>query len=275
MSDTKDKNVLNSGDISDQLICRLEDIASIPGDKLLVADHANGLLCFAPGQVIEAHLHGDADTLAFACRYDPRTCSIVSLILDAPGWRLNFYSPKNYKITKTVDLPDVDDVPRLKLRWLSITQDGDIYVIISHTIWIYDQESGKWSLVFKAKKSTGWYSHLTQIPNCENKDRFLICYKGDAIQEVTLNETGLKVLKNNILPEDTVEELGAYTMDANGYVLISDWSNGNILQLSPEYAVMKQVANVGPEEAYLLSVGNGKLYVGCKSSLVVKAFEYN
>jgi hypothetical protein len=260
-------------------VTRLEDLCLISKNDqtfIAVADHANGILIFDQGGQLKQHLNNDVDTLAFNVKYNIAHDELQSLVLDVPGWTLNIYKQTDasdqWSLTKQILLPTKPDVARMKLRWLTVTGQGDSFALAAGNVWVLRRSTWTWDLVHHDQRKQAWFSHLTPT---DKGDQFIVCWKGDALRRATLNEDeGLVVDRQTVSPDD-VKEMGAFAVDDHGYLLISDWATGDIILLNDEYKKLKGLGNVGEGEAYVMAAARGRVFIGCKQSLQVRAFAYD
>lgn len=215
--------------------------------------------------------------MAFAVRLLPSENKLVALILDVPGWTLNFYRLTDWTLIEQVLLPVDADIPRMKLRWLTVTDSGEIFITAQASIWQLDRTNNEWALVHQDKRKRVWFSHLTQLP-LKGPTHFFVCLQGEVLQEITLSQgQGLKTICTNVLSRNQVEELGAYAIDKDGNMVISDWATGDILLIDGNsYVPLKHIGSVsnGGEVDQITISATGKILAGCRNSLEVINFEY-
>lgn len=260
-------------------LLRLEDLCLIKGERIAVADHANGILIFqlggADGGKLIKHLNSDKDTLAFSVKYSSATDELYALILDVPGWILNVYDEKtDFALVKQIVAPTQPEVARMKLRWLTVTKAGDVYVLAAGNVWSLKKSDSTWTLVHNDQSKQAWYSHLTPAGDSE-PGSFVVCWQGSTLRRVKIsNDEGFVIEKTDVgAPE--IKEMGAFTVDDHGNLIISDWSTGEIVLCDAnDKAKRKLLGSVGEGEAYVMAAGDHKVYVGCKTSLQVRVFNY-
>ena len=198
------------------------------------------------------------------------------MILDVPGWTLNFYRTTDLTLIEQILLPVDAEIPRMKLRWLTVTDSGEIFVTAQACIWHLDRTNNQWTLVHQDKRKRVWFSHLTQLP-LKGPDRFLMCLQGEVLQEITLkNGQGLKTVCSNVLSRNQVKELGACAVDKDGNLIVADWATGDIFQLDGgSYMPMKHIGSVssGGEVDLLTLTSAGKILAGCRNALEVITFD--
>lgn len=258
-------------------LLRLEDLCLTSDNRIAVADHANGILIFqlggSEGGRLIKHLNSDKDTLAFSVKCAQK--ALYALILDVPGWMLNVYDEKNdFSLIKRIPAPAQPQVERMKLRWLTVTKEGGVYLMAGGNVWSLRDADSTWILIHSDQRKQAWYSHLTPMGELE-PGYFTVCCQGSKLRRVKLSEEDGFLVEKSDISAPQITEMGAFTVDDQGNLLISDWSTGEIIFCdASDKRNTRHLGSVGEGEAYVMAAGNNKVYVGCKSSLQVRVFNY-